>query len=177
MDYLEQALKKLSLSDNAIRMYLQSFQLGRTTVGALAKHLGMDRSSAYLASTQLIEKDLMKEDLIDGKKHVWASPPETVETLLRKQAEGYSDVAQNISTHLGELSLQYRSINRPTLLQSFSGRSSLRRITQDILSSEISEVRIITRDLYTKLPLNKGYDECKFYFRPRLFIHAWNSIS
>lgn len=144
MDYLEQALKKLNLSDNAVQMYLRSFQLGRTTIGALAKHLGMDRSSAYLASTQLIEKGLLLEDLIDGKRHVWASSPDTIETLLRKQAESFSDTAQNINAHLGELFIQYQTINRPVSLQSFSGRTSLRRITQDILSSDITQVRIIT---------------------------------
>ena len=144
MKYIEQALKQLDFSENAIKIYLQSFHFGRATIGALAKYISMDRSSAYLAVQQLIAQGLLKEDVIDGKKHVWASPPNIIEDLLKEQAKQLSDTARDIDKNLGELLINYRASNAKVTLQSFSGNSSLPRITQDILSNTISEVRIIT---------------------------------
>lgn len=144
MKYIKQALKQLDFSENAINIYLQSFHTGRSTVGVLAKSISMDRSSAYLAVQQLIAKGLLKEDVIDGRKHVWASPPNVIEDLLKKHAKQLSDIAQDIDKNLGELLVNYKKNNSKIALQSFCGNSSLSRITQDILSSNISEVRIIT---------------------------------
>ncbi|MDP2630053.1 MAG: hypothetical protein Q8P56_01470 [Candidatus Uhrbacteria bacterium] len=144
MKSIEKALKQLDFSENAIKIYLQSFHTGRSTIGALAKYISMDRSSAYLAVQQLIAEGLLKEDVIDGKKHVWASPPNIIEDLLKNHAKQLSDIAHDIDTNLGELLINYKTNNSKVALQSFSGNSSLPRITQDILSSDISEVRIIT---------------------------------
>lgn len=144
MKHLEQALNKLNLSENAQKLYLQSFRSGRSTIGKLAKVLEMDRSSAYLAIEQLVTVGLMREDVIDGKKRVWASPPSVIEGILNKQAETYSNAAQEIHEHLGELLVDYRANHQPVSLQSFSGRDSLRQITQDILSSGVDEIRIFT---------------------------------
>ncbi len=144
MQYIEQALKQLDFSENAVKIYLQSFHTGRSSIGVLAKSISMDRSSAYLAVQQLVAEGLLKEDVIDGRKHIWASPPNVIEDLLKKHAKQLSDTARDIDRTLGELLINYRTNNAKTALQSFSGNSSLTRITQDILSSDISEVRIIT---------------------------------
>ena len=144
MQYIEQALKQLDFSENAVKIYLQSFHTGRSSIGVLVKSISMDRSSAYLAVQQLVAEGLLKEDVIDGRKHIWASPPNVIEDLLKKHAKQLSDTARDIDRTLGELLINYRTNNAETALQSFSGNSSLTRITQDILSSDISEVRIIT---------------------------------
>ncbi|MFH1631577.1 MAG: helix-turn-helix domain-containing protein [bacterium] len=144
MKYLEHALNKLNLSENAKKLYLQSFHSGRSTIGELAKTLEMDRSSTYLAIQQLVSTGLMTEDVIDGKKRVWANPPSVIESMLSKKAEDYSDAAQEIHENLGELLVDYKANHQPVSLQSFSGRDSLRRITQDILSSRVDEIRIFT---------------------------------
>ncbi len=144
MESIELALKQLDLSENAIKIYLQSFHTGRSTIGALAKCISMDRSSAYLAVQQLVAEGLLNEDIIDGKKHVWASPPNIIGDLLKDHAQQFSDTARDIDKNLGELLVNYRTNNSKVALQSFSGNGSLPRITQDILQSDISEVRIFT---------------------------------
>ncbi|MBT3230758.1 hypothetical protein HN358_03180 [Candidatus Uhrbacteria bacterium] len=144
MEHIIHALQQLGLSDNAQKVYLHNFKTGRATIGELAKQLLMDRSSTYLAVEQLADKGLIAEDVIDGKKHVWAYHPEVLEAVLEKHSKQFTKLADNIDKNLGSLLIDYRTNNKDVALQSFSGRSSLPRITQDILSSNTSEVRIIT---------------------------------
>jgi len=144
MKSLKQGLRGLQLSDNAQRLYLQSFQVGKSTIGRLASELSMDRSSAYLAVQQLNDLGLMKEDTIDGVRRVIASPPNAVERLLKKRGETLASFAEDIRKDEPTLLTDYKAKDQQVILQSFSGRESLRRITDDILSSPIMEVRIFT---------------------------------
>ncbi|PIX62407.1 hypothetical protein CO057_04705 [Candidatus Uhrbacteria bacterium CG_4_9_14_0_2_um_filter_41_50] len=144
MKSLKLGLESLQLSDNARQLYMLSFEVGRSTIGKLASALSMDRSSAYLAVEQLKDAGLMKEDVTDGVKRVIASPPDIVERLLKKRAEAFIGFAEEIHKDEGELLASYQAKDRRVVLESFSGRKSLRRITQDILLSSDKEVRIFT---------------------------------
>ncbi len=144
MKLLNKALEQLGMSPNAVRLYTESYSRGRTTVGKLAAAINMDRSSAYLAYEQLKGAGLMEEDIASGIKVVWAATPDSVLKGLRSNASQLERSINDLAAQLPELIAGYRTTGDKPVLQSFSGKDTLPRITADILESDLSTIRIIT---------------------------------
>ena len=144
MKELRKALTEIGLSSNSIELYLESYQRGRATIGQLAKSLKMDRSSAYLAYEQLTKEGLVEEDNLRSVKEIWASPPESVSRIIQSRAKELEDSVKSIAKHLPELSASYGARQEKPVLQSFTGRDSLKRISEDVLNSGVDLLRVIT---------------------------------
>ena len=144
MQELEQSLLRLGATNNAIKLFFESYRTGKASVSKLAQKARMDRSSAYLAFEQLKALGLVQEDRHGKIKEVRAVPPQTVIGLVQRQIGKLSSDVKAIEGNLPELSATYGVHSETVVLQSFAGRETLYRITTDVLESKIKEVRIIT---------------------------------
>jgi sugar-specific transcriptional regulator TrmB len=144
MEHLRRILRQLNLTGNAVDFYIGSFRIGRTSIGKLARALGMDRSSAYLAYEQLESRGLILADTLKGVKEVWAVSPDVVSRIAQKQIDQLKSELSEVDRHLPELLGEYGAIEERPVLQSFYGRDSLYRITEDILASNAKDIRVIT---------------------------------
>jgi HTH-type transcriptional regulator, sugar sensing transcriptional regulator len=141
---ISNALKSLNLSDNAIKAYLACFKLGRLSIGQLAKHSEMDRSSCYLACDQLKKIGLLEEQ-VENKKIVWVKPPKEIINRLKIEQRKIRSQIEIIEEALPSLNAEYstKTDNQP-IIQFFTGKDGLRQIVENILDSDIDEILLFS---------------------------------
>ncbi|MFC1640548.1 TrmB family transcriptional regulator [Patescibacteria group bacterium] len=159
MNELKKSLQQLDIPPNAIKFYLESFQHGKATIGQIAKSTKMDRSSAYLAYEQLHEKNLVEEDLKSSKKYVWAASPKVVMREIRKNVRHFRKIYDDLEENLPELMAEYNDKETKPVLQFFSGKVAVRRISQDVLDSNVNLLRLFTNQNIEKDVFNKAEHE------------------
>lgn len=141
---LTKALYSLGLTQNATTFYLESYRLGKATIGKVAEKARMDRSSAYLACKQLREAGLIEESLSEGITTIWAKAPTAVITQLRAETRRLRAQSEKLEEQLPELLAEYSvSANKP-VLQYFSGKSGFAQITEDVLEHADKEILLFS---------------------------------
>ena len=141
---LASALTELGLTSNAVRLYLLSFEIGRTTVGNLAHVCGMDRSSAHLAADQLRAAGLLEELADGGKKMVWVKAPKEVLLRLRIRIRNLRSHYDAVEDAIPAMDALYREKGSVPLMQVFSGKDGLRQVVANILANATAEILLIT---------------------------------
>lgn len=160
MKEIEQSLRRLGATNNATKLFIESYRTGKASVSKLAQKAQMDRSSAYLAFEQLKTLGLIKEDTHGKVKEVRAVPPQTVISLIQRQMGKLNGDVKAIEGQLSALTAVYGTDSEAVVLQSFSGRETLYRITTDVLESKTKEVRIITNQQAERRVFSAGaHDE------------------
>ena len=141
---LADALASLGLNPNAIKLYQQSYQTGRATVGRLAQLCDMDRSSAHLAAAQLRHAGLLEEFTEGSRTLVWAKPPRQILNRLRinmRKLRGHYDAVEDA---LPLLNASYSARESVPVVQVFSGKDGLRQIVANILEYAEGEILLMT---------------------------------
>ena len=82
---IEQILKDLGFSEKEIRVYLTVLQHGKTTPATVGRLTGINRSTVYALSKDLIEKGVILEDIGSSKSFLIAQPPEDLMNLAKKE--------------------------------------------------------------------------------------------
>jgi sugar-specific transcriptional regulator TrmB len=97
---LEQNLKALGLNEKEVVVYLQVFKLGRATPATVSRLTGINRTTIYSVTKELLKKGILAGDLGAKTLYLSALPPQNLEALLdvkRKQlVEQESIVAKAI---------------------------------------------------------------------------------
>lgn len=141
---LTKALESLHLTKNAITFYLESYRLGKATIGVVARKANLDRSSAYLASKQLNEAGLLEEELSTNVLTVWAKSPKAVVTRLHAETRKFRARAEELEEVLPELLAAYAPSTNKPVLQFFSGREGFAQIIEDVLESTAEELLLLS---------------------------------
>jgi sugar-specific transcriptional regulator TrmB len=141
---LEEALAALGLTPNAVTLYLQSYRVGRTTVGRLAQMVGMDRSSAHLAAAQLRAVGLLDEMPNGGRTLVWVKPPKEILTRLRIGMRKLRSQFDAVEDALPRLEAGYSEKDSLPVLQMFTGKDGLRQVVANILEHAEGEILLVT---------------------------------
>ncbi len=141
---LKEALQLLNLSPNATVFYLESYRIGAASIGKIAQICAMDRSSAYLAFAQLKEAGLMEEEVIGSRKKIWAKPPKAVLARLRTDIRRLRRQAESIEEVMPNLLAEYSQEEHKPVLQFFSGKEGLARISADILEHAKDEILLLS---------------------------------
>ncbi len=82
---IESLLKELGLNEKQTLVYLSLLERGRSTPAQLAQITGINRSTIYAVSKELVEKGLIVEDLGDKLNHLIALPPENIINVIKKE--------------------------------------------------------------------------------------------
>lgn len=141
---LKEALSLLNLTPNAAQFYLESYGTGPASIGTIAKQCAMDRSSAYIAFEQLKEAGLMGEEAAGARKKVWAKPPKAVLAKLRTDIRRLRRQAESIEDAMPDLLAAYSEEEHKPVLQFFSGKEGLGRISEDILEHAEDEILLLS---------------------------------
>lgn len=144
LNELKDALQLLNLSPNAIRCYLESYRLGQASVSQVAQACSLDRSSTYLALAQLKEQGLLVEDLAGSRKLVAAKPPAAVLARLRTNIRRLRRGAEAVELNLAKLLAPYAAATSRPVLQVFTGKEGLRRVSDDILEHAEGEILLLS---------------------------------
>ncbi|HLD18189.1 MAG TPA: hypothetical protein VJB99_03920 [Patescibacteria group bacterium] len=147
---LKEALESLGATPNAVAFYLQSYKDGKSTVGKVAAACGMDRSSAYLACGQLQTLGLVEEGHESGGKIIWAKSPKAILGRLRAEMRRLRKRYDDVEVALPELLAGYSAEAAKPVLQFFSGKEGLHRITEDVLEHAQGEILLLTNQFTEK---------------------------
>ena len=150
LQQIKEALEILNVNSNAIKFFLTNYQVGKSSIGKIATAAKLDRSSAYLAYNQLTHLGLLEDNLSTTQKLVWAKSPETIIAKLRARIRKMKKQVENIETDLPELLASYNKQSIKPVLQFFSGKQGLQKISYDVLKNAGQEILLFSNQAKEK---------------------------
>lgn len=146
MDYL----KTIGLSQKEASLYRQILMNKQTTVKEVADALRMNRITAHGNIEGLIDKGLVSEIKIGGRRAIVAEPPNRLKYIVEKQADAVykmekklPDIIKNIQEIIPE-----GSIDKSVQATFYEGRSAVLALYKDMLKSN---------EVYSFVNLDKYY--------------------
>ena len=106
---MEEQLKQLGLGEKEIDIYLSILKQGKVRATALARSLGLKRTTVYSVAKELVEKGLIKQDLGEPVLSFVATDPEDIYSLIRKEEkiiEHKKKIASQVIENLRHLTNQ-----------------------------------------------------------------------
>lgn len=100
---LNETLKQLGLGEKEIRVYTTLLQYGKITPAALAKIVGLNRSTVYSVAKELVEKGIIAEDLGGTNLYLVAKPASELITLIKKDELELENKKRLVQTAVSEL--------------------------------------------------------------------------
>lgn len=125
-------LQQLGLSDKQITLYLALLELGQAKASDLAKRTGFKRPSVYDMLNNLVQRGLITCSIQGKRQFFQAENPRTLLEIPKKMDLGLRKI-------LPELQEMYNRNTQQPHLQYYEGVDGIRRICEDMLSSDISE--------------------------------------
>lgn len=140
-DVLIKKLLEFGLSDKEAKIYISLLELEVATVQEVAKHSGINRSSAYVVIENLTRKGFV--GISDDKKirHYIAASPETLLHSADGAAKKQIDIKSGIQSILPELKALHKGNKRRPVLQIFEGENGIRELYADLFTTPSKEIR------------------------------------
>ncbi|HSX05928.1 MAG TPA: helix-turn-helix domain-containing protein [Candidatus Saccharimonadales bacterium] len=132
---LANALLQLGCSEKHIRFYRANLELGAATLMEIAKKARLQRSTAYLIATELIEKGLIIGDHKAYKESFSAAEPDVIlQKLEAKQRQvGRSSLA--FKEALPELRAAHQTTLTRPRVRTFEGKAGLLGVWKNIMTT------------------------------------------
>lgn len=130
------SLSLLGCSQKHIRFYQAAFELGSAPLIEIAKKARLQRSTAYLIASELIDMKLVSEDHKAYKKQFVAAEPDYI---LQKLEAKYRQLGRNniaFKEALPELNAGHHSPLARPRVRTFSGKAGLVSVWKDILNEQ-----------------------------------------
>lgn len=96
-------LKQLAFSDKEIEVYLAILKYGKIAPADLAKATGINRTTIYSVSKELIKKGVITEDLGGSVVYFVASPPQDLTLIAKKEEKQLEEKKSLITNAIKEL--------------------------------------------------------------------------
>lgn len=100
---IQETLKKLKFNDKEIEIYLEVFRLGRATPAQIGKNIGINRTTVYSVSKNLIKKGVLAEDLGSKYTYLVALPPDNLNLILEEQKKRLHEKETLVNEAIAEL--------------------------------------------------------------------------
>lgn len=130
---IENILKQLSFDEEEVKCYLFLLEKGPLTAGALAKRLGVPRSSLYGFLKRLTNENLVVESQKGGIKIFNAEPPEKINLLFGQKIESLEKARSDYVKILPELKNKKGDKYQAPKMQIFEGKEELKNALKDML--------------------------------------------
>lgn len=94
---INELLAKIGLNDKEIQVYLTVLQQGKISPAALSKVVGLNRTTVYSVSKELVAKGLITEDLGSPTISLIAKPAEELEMMIvreEREVHGKKELAK-----------------------------------------------------------------------------------
>ncbi|TSC78004.1 MAG: transcriptional regulator TrmB [Parcubacteria group bacterium Gr01-1014_24] len=130
---IENILKSLSFDEDEVKTYLYLLERGPLTAGALAKSLGVPRSSIYGFLKRLAGDNLVVESQKSGIKIFSAELPEKINLLFSQKMEILQKAQDDYIKILPELKSKKGEKYQTPKFQVFEGAEELKNALKDML--------------------------------------------
>lgn len=134
-DLLLNTLHEFGLQDKEVRIYLALLELELATVFELAKHTGINRSSAYVVLEALKKKGLV--GITDDKKvrRYVAVSPDVLAQMAQASWKKHETIKDNMLSILPELKGLHKGAKRKPVVRVYEGKEGLVQVLVQILGS------------------------------------------
>lgn len=145
-------IQKIGLTEKEAKVYLAALELSESSVQAIAKKAGVNRTTTYVILDSLIKKGLCSTYHKNKKVYFMAESPETLGSLYAIQQKEIEEKQKNLEAILPELKAIYnRQEDRP-VVRFFEGKEGLRAMITEMISCKDKVVRMIySVDNYRKV--------------------------
>lgn len=143
MKYLAEKLTRIGLSTLESKVYLGLLARQKTTAGALAKHLGLKRSTTYTILESLIQKGLARLTKVEHVKHFQAENPSRIQAWIDEQKEELQSREMLLNEVQGELQkLSDHQLTAPEI-SIYEGKQGVKSLLMDNLDDAPAKVLVI----------------------------------
>jgi len=130
---IEEALKKIGLTKNEIKIYLTTLQLGPSSVQEISKATKMHRQTVYNTVESLQKKKLMITAIKGKRKLYLCEDPEKILGNLSDVVKKIEEQRMEITKLLPELKSLHNSLENKPKVMYFEGIEGLKEIYMDTL--------------------------------------------
>jgi len=129
---IENALRKIGLGKNEIKVYLKLFDTGQASAGELARQLSITRRSVYDAIDKLLIKGLVSSGFSAKKKYFQATHPKRLLSILQEEQKEFE---QSIPDLLAKFEKKKTAIQTET----FFGPEGFKAALDELLEEGINQ--------------------------------------
>lgn len=97
-------LKKMGFNEKEVDLYLAILQRGKITPADLARITGINRTTVYSATKELIKKGVIAEDLGGEIMYLVALPPQDLNLVIKKEEQKLMEKKDLVAKAIVELS-------------------------------------------------------------------------
>lgn len=133
---LKDSLFLLGLSNKELQFYEACFLLGPSTIPEIAAKAKLERSTAYLLATELLEKKFINEDFSQYKKRFTTISPRKIQVLLAAKQRFLQKQELLLNDVLPELDAIYQKQEQQPQIKFYKGTQGVRSVWRDVLSTK-----------------------------------------
>lgn len=148
-------LKKIGLTENEIKIYLDLLRSGTSTAYEMSKRTGIYRVHVYDKVEQLMDKGLATHVFHGAKKFFQATHPSKIKQRLEDKKNELISQEQELEALLPELEAMETIPKEDTFVEVFKGKEGLKYFLKDIIESgkEVLVTGIDDKKYQEALPL------------------------
>tara|TARA_Y100000310_G_C20446084_1_gene698474 strand:- start:45 stop:797 length:753 start_codon:yes stop_codon:yes gene_type:complete len=129
-------LKKIGLTDNEIKIYLDLLKSGVSTAYEIGKRTGIYRVHVYDKLEQLMDKSLVTHVFKGAKKYFQATSPEKIKHYLEDKKRDLETQEEEVNLLLPELEAISNLPKEDTFVEVFKGKEGLKYFLKDIIKAK-----------------------------------------
>jgi len=137
IDNMKEKLRTFGFSEKEVEIYLALFALGSSRAADIAKHAGINRSTAYVILESLSKRGLIGAIEEHGIRQYSPTPPEKLASYLEdmaKQYAGFSSTAKKLIPELKSL-IPKKTKEASPKVRLFEGEQAMKTVYEDTLAS------------------------------------------
>jgi sugar-specific transcriptional regulator TrmB len=150
---IEQILKKFGFSENEIKVYLASLEMGPASAQDIAKKAGLKRTTTYSVLAYLVSRGVVGKTIVKNKTRFVAEPPEKLLNLI-------GEIKENISKVMPQLEAIYNKNEIKPKITFFEGENAIHNVYEDTLKEKPQEIlEWNTNAFFERFPKDYNYIE------------------
>jgi len=130
------ALRKIGLTENEIKIYLTLLKTGLSTAYDLGKKAGIYRVHVYDKLEQLMDKGLVTHVYRGAKKYFQATHPSKIKQYIEDKKRALDAEEQAVNALLPELEALSKLPREDTFVEVFKGVEGLKYFLKDIIKAK-----------------------------------------
>lgn len=130
-----EALRKIGLTENEIKIYLDLLKSGTSTAYDIGKRTGIYRVHVYDKLEQLMDKGLVTHVYMGAKKFFQATNPSKIQQYLEDRKRELESQEEAVGSILPELEKMANLPKEDTFVEVFKGNEGLKYFLKDIVKT------------------------------------------
>lgn len=139
------ALRKIGLTENEIKIYIDLLKLGTSTAYDIGKRTGIYRVHVYDKLEQLMDKGLVTHIYKGAKKYFQATHPSKIKQYIEDKKREIEIQEAEVNAILPEMEAMANLPKESTFVEVFKGNEGLKYFLKDVIKTA-REVLIISID-------------------------------